>query len=224
MSFASELKSDSIEIWNRILGHVFIQEISNGTMPKEKFIVYLLQDRIFLKEYCILLEKGIKLTNDKNIRKWINELIQDITKNEMKMQRELLEMLRYNDYDTTVVSLPNEKTLNYIYNMRKLSEDTNKLYEIISFIAPCPWIYHEIAEKICKDNRIDDQVIKKWTDFYASYESKQQVDSITHLLNEVSNDLTKIEKSSMKSYFTKACRNELEFWDTIYHTKLVRSS
>ena len=58
MSFAGELKNDSIDIWNNILDHVFIQEISNDTLPKEKFIVYLLQDRIFLKEFCILLDKG----------------------------------------------------------------------------------------------------------------------------------------------------------------------
>ncbi len=111
MSFAGELKNDSIDIWNNILDHVFIQEISNDTLPKEKFIIYLLQDRIFLKEFCILLDKGMRMTPDKNIKKWFRKLIQDITKIEMKMQDELLELLRYTDYDTTVASLPNETTL-----------------------------------------------------------------------------------------------------------------
>ena len=168
MSFAGELKNDSIDIWNNILDHVFIQEISNDTLPKEKFIVYLLQDRIFLKEFCILLDKGLRMTPDKNIKKWFRELIQDITKIEMKMQDELLELLRYTDYDTTVASLPNETTLDYIYDTRKLSTEPIKLYELISFIAPCPWTYYEIANKIGKENRIKDIITKRWIEFYCS--------------------------------------------------------
>ncbi len=224
MSFAGELKNDSIDIWNNILDHVFIQEISNDTLPKEKFIVYLLQDRIFLKEFCILLDKGMRMTPDKNIKKWFMELIQDITKIEMKMQDELLELLRYTDYDTTVASLPNVTTLDYIYDTRKLSTEPIKLYELISFIAPCPWTYYEIANKISKENRIKDIITKRWIEFYCSDESKQQVEHITHMLNDISKDLTQNEKSVMKGYFKMACRNELDFWNMAHNTKLTRIS
>ncbi len=222
MSFAGELKNDSIDIWNNILDHVFIQEISNDTLPKEKFIAYLLQDRIFLKEFCILLDKGMRMTLDKNIKKLFSELIRGITKIEMKMQDELLELLRYTDYDTTVASLPNETTLDYIYDTRKLSTEPIKLYELISFIAPCPWTYYEIADKISKENRIKDIVTKKWIEFYCSDESKQQVDHITRMLNDISKDLTQNEKSDMKRYFKMACRNELDFWNMAHNTKLTR--
>ena len=224
MSFANELKNDSMEILNKILGHEFIQEISNDTLPNEKFIVYLLQDRIFLKEFCMLLENAMELAHDNNMRRGFSELIQGITEKEMKMQAELLDILRYMNYDTTVTSLPNETTLNYIYNMRKLSEETNKLYKIVSFMAPCPWTYYEIADKISKENRVKDKVTKRWVDFYSSYESKQQIDFITHMLNDLSKDLTQVEKSVMKSYFDKACRNELDFWNMAYNTKLARLS
>jgi len=224
MSFANELKNDSMEILNKILGHEFIQEISNDTLPNEKFIVYLLQDRIFLKEFCILLDKGMRMTLDTNIKKWFSELIRGITKIEIKMQAELLDILRYTDYDTTVASLPNETTLNYIYNIRKLSTEPIKLYELVSFIAPCPWTYYEIADKIGKENRIKDIVTKRWIEFYCSDESKQQVDHITHMLNDISKDLTQVEKSVMKRYFKLACRNELDFWNMAYNTKLARLS
>jgi len=224
MSFAGELKNDSIDIWNNILDHVFIQEISNDTLPKEKFIVYLLQDRIFLKEFCILLDKGMRMTPDKNIKKWFRELIQDITKIEMKMQDELLELLRYTDYDTTVASLPNVTTLDYIYDTRKLSTEPIKLYELISFIAPCPWTYYEMANKISKENRVKDIITKRWIEFYCSDESKQQVEHITHMLNDISQDLTQNEKSVMKGYFKMACRNELDFWNMAHNTKLTRIS
>ncbi len=224
MSFADELKNDSVAIWNNILDHVFIQEISNDALPKEKFIAYLLQDRIFLKEFCILLDKGMRMTLDKNIKKWFKDLIQDITKIEMKMQDELLKLLRYTDYDTTVASLPNETTLDYIYDTRKLSTEPIKLYELISFIAPCPWTYYEIADKISKENKIKDIVTKRWIEFYCSDESKQQVDHFTHMLNDISKDLTQNEKSVMKRYFKMACRNELDFWNMAYNTKLTKVS
>jgi thiaminase (transcriptional activator TenA) len=224
MSFAEELKNDSIKTWKNILEHAFIQALSNDTLPKENFIVYLLQDRIFLKEFCILLENIRKLSHDKNIRKWINELIQAINENELKMQDELLEILRYSDYDTNIVSLPMETTLKYIYDMRNLSGEelsgkTSKLYELVSFTAPCPWTYYEIADKIRKENIVKDKATKKWIDFYSSYESKRQVDFIIHLINDVVNDLTAVEKFAMKNCFRKACTNELDFWDMAYQTK-----
>ena len=70
---------------NEILENKFIEGLSNDPLPSQKLIVYLLQKRIFLKEFCILLEKGMKLAQDDNITKWIDELIHNITEVELKM-------------------------------------------------------------------------------------------------------------------------------------------
>ncbi|MBA3749793.1 MAG: hypothetical protein H0X03_02670 [Nitrosopumilus sp.] len=217
MSFADILKDNSEDIWKKILKHIFIHEISNDVLPNEKFIFYLLQDKIFLKEFCIFLDKAMKISMDENIKKWINELIYSTVNHEMKMQNDLLEMLRYTNNTKTTIQA-NEITLNYIFDMKKLLQDTSKLYEVISFMAPCPWTYFEIAEKIKNENRIKNEVSKKWLKFYSSDESKQQVEFLKELLNELSKELTVTDKTKMKNLFNKACQNELDFWKMSYYT------
>ena len=112
----------------------------------------------------------------------------------------------YVDHDVTVVSLPNETTLDYIYNMRRLAGENGKLYQLVSFMAHCPWTCYEIAEKIKKENIVKDEAAAKWIDFYSSFESKQQVDFVIHLLNDVSKNLTPNEKIDMKTISIKRAR------------------
>jgi thiaminase len=54
-----------------------------------------------------------------------------------------------------------------------------------------------------------------------SFESKQQVDFILHLLNDFSKDLSNDERSEMKIYFNKACKHELDFWHSAYNYKQI---
>lgn len=65
-TFADELKLSVVETWQKILNHKFINEIYNDTLPIDKFIFYLEQDRIFLDELCRFLSV-VKQKSDNNI-------------------------------------------------------------------------------------------------------------------------------------------------------------
>ena len=41
----------SYEVYGKILKHPFIKELSAGTLPREKFMYYLGQDALYLKEF-----------------------------------------------------------------------------------------------------------------------------------------------------------------------------
>lgn len=221
-NFSKELKSYSIEVWNEILENRFIQELSNNTLPSKKFTFYLLQDKIFLNEFCIFLEKSSKLTNDEDTKKWMNNVVNVIVNDELRMQKELLRIAGYMNNNQTISISPTDVTQDYIDSMKKLlKNDDNKLHRIIAFMAPCPWTYYEIAEKIKKEAVIKSAAITKWVDFYSSFESKQQVDFILHLLNDFSKDLSNDERSEMKIYFNKACKHELDFWHAAYNYKQI---
>ena len=162
------------------------------------------------------------MTNDMDIRKWMDNVVDIIINYELKMQDELLRIIGYNDNDQTILSRLTNVTKDYIDSMKQLlaiNNDNNKLHRIIAFMAPCPWTYYEIAEKIKKEVMLKGDIIARWVDFYSSFESKQQVDFIIHLLNDVSKDLTNDERSEMKIYFNKACKHELDFWYAAYNHK-----
>ena len=54
MGFSEVLFKEVEEIWNEYLEHPFVKGIGEGTLDKEKFKNYLIQDYLYLKDFHIL--------------------------------------------------------------------------------------------------------------------------------------------------------------------------
>ena len=52
MKFSEELFDEVKEIWDEYLKHPFVKGIGEGTLDKEKFKNYLIQDYLYLKDYA----------------------------------------------------------------------------------------------------------------------------------------------------------------------------
>lgn len=52
MRFTEKLLKEAMPIWEKYLDHPFIKEIGEGTLDKNKFKEYLVQDYLYLKEYA----------------------------------------------------------------------------------------------------------------------------------------------------------------------------
>ena len=52
MRFTEKLLKEAMPIWEKYLDHPFIKEIGEGTLDKNKFREYLVQDYLYLKEYA----------------------------------------------------------------------------------------------------------------------------------------------------------------------------
>jgi thiaminase/transcriptional activator TenA len=107
-----------------------------------------------------------------------------------------------------------ETTLKYTSYMKRVSDSKN-LAIIVSAMAPCPWTYYEIAQKLAKVN-VRTPVYRKWIRFYSSEESQRQVNEIKELVNKLSTQVDDEQKVIMKDHFATACNYELQFWNMAY--------
>ncbi len=224
--FTDELKLNAIEIWNNILNHKFINEISMDTLPLNTFVFYLRQDHIFLKEFCNFLRNAkekCELDEDNRMKEWFDGLCNSTINLEMEMQNQLLDSLGMtsslsSDY-TNICSLesnPSKMTLEYTSYLIHVSLKSG-LHELVSVMAPCPWSYFEIAKKLSKRKQyIKTEVFRKWIDFYSSYESVRQVEDIKDILNELSRNADETDKKLMKDHFNTASKYEYNFWEMAY--------
>ncbi len=210
--FSDELKHCCSETWNKILYHRFILEIQQNILPLNKFIYYLKQDQIFLIEFCNLLETGARIANTKEEIEWFKNLYNNTTRFEIKMQNEILDSFGTNTISFT--DYTDNATLNYISFMKSVQE-TNDFEILISVMAPCPWTYFEIANKL-KDVTIRNPRYMKWIRFYSSEESQKQVYEIRELLNSFAMQVNDEKKAILKKHFTVACSYELDFWNMVY--------
>jgi thiaminase (transcriptional activator TenA) len=221
---AEELKRYNIKCWNDLLSHNFILEMAADSLPIEKFAYYLRQDQIFLKEYCAFLLVAKQRSTDEKLKILFDSLYQSIIDYEMKMQRELLLLLEeisnidYNNYESTIASA----TLNYISFIRQVSSlsDNKNLEEVmISVMAPCPWSYLEITQKLSKSDVKRGNIYSKWIQFYSSHEAKQQLKELKNILSRMYDRADNGKKMNMKQYFGAACKHEYKFWEAAYNMR-----
>jgi thiaminase/transcriptional activator TenA len=122
----------------------FIAEMTDDSLPIDKFIFYLKQDHIFLKEFCSFLENA-RAAEEPSLKRWFGELHYSTVNHEMQMQKKMLDSLELSG--SIKISSPAKATLNYVSFLRKVSA-SRSVEEVVSAMAPCPWSYFEIAQKI----------------------------------------------------------------------------
>jgi thiaminase (transcriptional activator TenA) len=219
---ADEIKQHNIKYWNDTISHKFILEMADDSLPTERFAFYLRQDHIFLKEFCAFLLAAKQKSSDQKLRIWFGNLYHSTIDSEMQMQRELLLSLGISNIDnnattsTTAIAMA-PATLNYVSFLRQVSSSSTKNLEVIvSAMAPCPWSYLEIAQKMSKSN-IKTAVYCKWIQFYSSKESQQQIEELKNILSRLYDQANESTKRLMKEHFGVACKFEYDFWEMSYN-------
>src|SRR6266487_2750639 len=213
-TFADDLKQSCIDTWNKILNHTFLIEISTNALPIDKFIFYLKQDHIFLIEFCSFLQAVKQKSNDVHLAKWFDSLLYSTINFEMQMQNQILNCFGISP-DSSLNSIPSTTTLNYTSYLRKvllLLSSSENMGIIVSAMAPCPWTYFEIAEKLSRCD-IENDTYRMWVQFYSSRESYMQVEDLKNILCALAKEASNKDKLLMKRYFATACNYELLFWD-----------
>lgn len=212
------MKQFSIKKWQNILNHKFVTEISKDILPINKFLFYLEQDNYFLQVFSRFLQSAKQKTTDDQMKEWLGGLYTNTADFEMKMQRQLLDTMSSFSKDSGNIKQnisPNRSTLEYTHYLFQISS-TGNFNEIVSAMAPCPWTYLEIAQLLSKYH-IENDVYKKWIQFYCSNESYKQVEELKQILNTLGENESEKSKYRMKNHFAFACNYEYLFWEMAYN-------
>lgn len=238
---AESLKRRCAKQWQAILNHRFMREMGNDSLPLDKFVFYLEQDHIFLNSFSDFLlkakqksedaarkqreEEQVGLTEDHYLKlaEWFDSLYHSTVDFEMQFQNELLQSLTSEKEiaagkDGAMAVAATTTTSNYVSFLRKTTS-SGSLEGMVAAMAPCPWSYLEIAEKLSsKDNGdIRKKVYRKWVQFYASDESQKQVKELKDILGIMYENASKSLQINMQNHFVEACKHEYEFWEMAYN-------
>ncbi len=130
------------------------------------------------------------------------------------MQKQLLVSLELSQEDIEATGLAKATSRHNISFLRKVSENTS-IEEKVSAMAPCPWSYFQIAQRIMKtyrENKITNKkVYRTWAEFYASLKPKQQVEYLKSILCQLYLSADGEKKLIMEKSFCAVCRQEHGF-------------
>ena len=212
MSTTQQLLDYAAEVWTAYNEHPFVLGIQNGTLEKEKFRFYIIQDYLYLGDYAKIFALGVakatSLSNAMLFSKYIS-----VMNGELNVHSDYMARLgiTQEDIDSAKRSLD---SLSYTsYMLRVAYEETEA--EIVAAILACAYSYEVIAKKMVENNpaAVDDEFYGSWISGYVSEEYSEENRVLIELLDDMTKAYTPAQIEHLKEVFLVCSRYEMAFWD-----------
>jgi thiaminase/transcriptional activator TenA len=207
---ASAFISDgSTDIVEAILRHPFITDLADGTLPKDNFAHFLVQDRIYIESYsaCLLMLSAKAPTPATS--EMLQEHAEGAIQAESVLHDRLLTMMKVNPAE--VETVPSPTTLSYTSYLLATCSLEDFLTGLVS-IFPCYQIYAQDAERL-STTASPDPVYQAWLDNYAGSEYTEAVDQVRQVIDELGSAASPLQLESLRGVYTRGAQYEWSFWD-----------
>ena len=210
MAFTRELWGSIEPIYAAILRHPFLRGLTDGSLPRESFKFYAVQDALYLREFARALSlAGARAPQDD----WII-MFNEHAAGALKVERSLHESF-FQEFGLTsqaVASTPLAPT-NLAYTSYLLAVAYGSpFHEALAALLPCYWIYWEVGKELERAGSAD-PLYKRWIGTYASEEFGSVVRAVLSATDQVAEGLRPQERETMKAHFVATSRYEWMFWD-----------
>ncbi len=161
--FTDELWAANRDVYEQILRHPFLRGMTDGTLDRQTFVRYLLQDAYYLHEFA----DGLKAAAAKSPRKdWADLLTahaNDSLAEELRLHESVFKEFGVSREDIdTVEPLPDA----FAYTSFILAATHRGTFgEAMAAVLPCYWIYLEVGREL-KKRGSPDPIYRKWIDAY----------------------------------------------------------
>lgn len=210
-SWCQEVWQASSKIYSSILGHEFIKELSDGTLPVEKFALYIAQDEIYLKSYyrdMLTLADIMESPEEK-------ELFKSIAISGMEGEKAMHDLL-INRYSIETCIPESTVTRDYTETIRKGVESGDQAIALAA-ILPCMWIYNRVGLHILGTAKEENNPYKEWILEYGNEELSKATRTVLDIIDAWARKAGKETREKMTFYYLKGALYEFAFWDYAYY-------
>lgn len=210
MKFTDKLYDSVKDIWDEYLIHPFIVGMKEGTLDKELFRDYLVQDYLYLKEYAKLFCMGIVKSKDMDEMRFLYKSISG-TMEEGASHIKYMEGLGISEKEAenTIAKNENINYTNYMLNIA-LQGDVK---EIAIATLACTWSYGFIGEDLLKNSNLKGNFYKEWIELYGDGSYNEFTYEWLEYINTICKNISKEEEKRYIEIFRKCSLYELDFWN-----------
>src|SRR5262247_1576027 len=203
MPFTSELWNAVTPIYAAILRHPFVTGLTDGSLARESFEFYAVQDSLYLREFA----RALSLAAARAPRDpWII-MFDEHAAGALKVERELHESF-FKDFGLSpeaVAATPLAPT-NVAYTSYLVAVAYGSpFHEAVAALLPCYWIYWEIGKALERAGSRD-PLYTRWIGTYASAEFGAVVQAVLDATNEIAGRIGAEERRQMIRHFTTTSR------------------
>ena len=219
MKVTERLLSEASEIWKAYNEHPFVLGIQDGTLDKEKFRFYMIQDYLYLADYAKTFAVGVAKAKSLDTANLFAKYI-SVMNGELNVHSGYLARLgvTQEEIDSAVPSLDN---LSYTSYMLRVAYEEGET-EILAAILSCAYSYEVIAKNMVKNNpsALLDEFYGDWVKGYTSEGYSMENTILLDKLDKMTENYTEKQICHLIDIFTACSRYELAFWQMSWEMRL----
>jgi len=208
--FTGELWQSIEPIYAAILRHPFIAGLTDGSLPRERFEFYAVQDALYLREFARALAiAGARAPKDD----WIVMLAEHAA-GALRVERTLHEGF-FREFGLTseaVIATPLAPTTLAYTNYLLAVAYGAPFHEALAALLPCYWIYWEVGKELTRTGS-PNALYARWIETYGSAEFGAIVGAVLAATDELAARIGDAERTAMRRHFFTTSGYEWMFWD-----------
>lgn len=212
MNTVDKLLDATKEIWTAYNEHPFVLGIQNGTLDREKFRYYIIQDYLYLADYAKTFAIGVAKAQSLEMANLFAKYIA-VMNGELDVHNGYLSRLSVTQEEINSMnrSLDN---LSYTSYMLRVAYEEGEA-EILAAILSCAYSYEIIAKNIVRNNpdSVNDSFYGDWIKGYASDAYAKENVVLLNILNGLTENYTESQIQRLIDIFVACSRYESAFWE-----------
>lgn len=210
-SFTVEMQRACAGMWEAQLRHPFVVALADGTLPRETFQFYILQDARFLTGLAQTFAFAATKTDDHARLVRFGEMCVETVQVERALHEEYA--AKFGMTTAAMAAVPMAPT-NYAYTRHLLSIGaTGTLAEVATVVLPCAWIYAVVGQHFTAQGEPPaDHAYRDWLLTYAAPEFGAVAAWLCGVVDDEAARLDTRARARLLDIFRTSSRYELLFW------------
>lgn len=212
--FSKELLEGVNPIYQKILKHPFVKGLVDGSLSKEKFRYFLVQNDLYLKKFA--LSQALLATKAPS-KKWTLHFVED-SLFALKGEREQYEIL-LNKWDLNIetINTTRQSPIGLSYSSYEFATiQAGSFAEGLAALLPCYVLYRNMGRYFVK-MKIIQPPYKEWLYSYADENFGILVDSTLQIFDEAVKGLPNTQKQKIRDIFYTSCFFEWMFFEAAWN-------
>ncbi|RMF10441.1 MAG: thiaminase II [Alphaproteobacteria bacterium] len=211
--FTDELWQDIESLMEKILALPFNRELAAGTLDRDTFRFYVIQDSLYLNSYSRGLSLAAARAPDADAMLRFAKSAQEAIEVERILHAGFLKQFGVTDAD--LAKADKSPTCAAYTNFILATAATQSYEELVAALLPCFWIYWHVGTTIAKD-AAPDNPYKAWIDTYADEAFASAVKAVIGVTDRIAAAASPATRAAMKKAFVLSSIYEWMFWDSAY--------
>ncbi|MFC4353829.1 thiaminase II [Chryseomicrobium palamuruense] len=208
MGISKEMRKENEKLWESSFHHPFVKGLADGTLPKEVFKFYVLQDAYYLSHFAKVQAIAASKATDLKMTQAFAHHAEQTCVAELQLHQTFVQELGITEQEVKDFK-PSPSAYGYITHLYYAAQ--GDIADILAALLPCYWLYYEIGTRF-SEAKPEDPIYQKWLETYNSEWFAALVNEQIDRMDELADGKTEEQKNRLKELFRISSYYEWTFW------------